>query len=107
MTGSPKQWISAFPGSKSLAAQPHKEKLMFRTLLKATAIILLGTLSLSAQNSTSAASSVPRLVNYSGKTIDAQNKPISGTVGVDLYLKGFLRTFGARRIGIHFLRTGG
>ena len=55
---------------------------MFRTLLKATAIIVLGTLSLSAQNSTSAASSVPRLVNYSGKTIDAQNKPISGIVGV-------------------------
>jgi hypothetical protein len=55
---------------------------MFRTLLKAIAIILLGTLSLSAQNSTSAASSVPRLVNYSGKALDAQNKPLSGTVGI-------------------------
>ena len=55
---------------------------MFRTLLKATAMILLGTLSLSAQNSTSAASSVPRLVNYSGKALDAQNKPLSGIVGI-------------------------
>jgi hypothetical protein len=55
---------------------------MFRTLLKATAMILLGTLSLSAQNSTSAASSVPRLVNYSGKALDAQNKPLSGMVGI-------------------------
>jgi hypothetical protein len=55
---------------------------MFRTLLKATAAIVLGTLSLSAQNSTTAASSVPRLVNYSGKALDAQNKPLSGTVGI-------------------------
>jgi len=55
---------------------------MFRTLLKATAMILLGTLSLSAQNSTSAATSVPRLVNYSGKAIDAQSKPLSGTIGI-------------------------
>ncbi len=55
---------------------------MFRTVLKATTIILLGTLSLSAQNSTSATSSVPRLVNYSGKALDAQNKPLSGAVGI-------------------------
>jgi hypothetical protein len=55
---------------------------MFRTLLKATAIILLGTLSLSAQNSTSAASGVPRLVNYSGKATDGRSKPLSGTIGI-------------------------
>ena len=55
---------------------------MFRTLLKATAAILLGSLSLSAQDSPSAASSVPRLVNYSGKALDARNKALSGTVGV-------------------------
>lgn len=54
---------------------------MFRTLINAIALILLATLSLSAQDSTRAASSVPRLVNYSGKALDP-NKPVSGTVGV-------------------------
>jgi len=55
---------------------------MFRTLLKASAMILLVTLSLLAQNSTSATSSVPRIVNFTGKAVDAQNKPLSGTVGI-------------------------
>ena len=38
---------------------------MFRILMKATAMILLGTLSLSAQDSTRAARSVPRFVKPS------------------------------------------
>jgi hypothetical protein len=54
---------------------------MFRTLLKAIAIILLGTLALSAQNSTSVASSVPRLVNYLGNSPDAQNGRNGATSG--------------------------
>jgi hypothetical protein len=61
---------------------PQQGEIMFRTLVNLTAAILLGTLSLLAQNSASATTGVPRLVNYSGKAIDAQNKPLSGTVGV-------------------------
>jgi len=55
---------------------------MFRTPLKATTLILLGILSLLAENSATVASSVLRLVNYSGKALDALNNPVSGTVGV-------------------------
>jgi len=55
---------------------------MFRILVKMTAAILLGTLSLCAQNATIAATGVPRLVNYSGKATDARSKPLSGTIGI-------------------------
>jgi trimeric autotransporter adhesin len=61
---------------------PPQGEIMFRTLMNLTAVILLGTLSLLAQNSASTTTGVPRLVSYSGKAIDAQNKPLSGTVGV-------------------------
>jgi trimeric autotransporter adhesin len=59
---------------------------MFRILVKMTAAILFGTLSLCAQNATSAATAavtgVPRLVNYSGKATDVRSKPLSGIMGI-------------------------
>lgn len=45
-------------------------------------LILGGMLPLMAQNNTAAEVVVPRLVNYSGKALDAQGRPLSGVAGV-------------------------
>jgi len=55
-----------------------------KSLLCRLAIVSLFCCVLNAQQSVSSSSSavVPRLVNYSGKAIDAQGKPISGITGI-------------------------
>lgn len=57
---------------------------MLRTKAYSTICLLLitCTLSLTAQNSTSAGDAVPHLVNYSGKALDAAGKPLAGIAGV-------------------------
>jgi hypothetical protein len=70
------------PWSQINRGSAAQGEFMFRILVKITAAILLGTLSLCAQNSTSAITSVPRLVNYSGKATDVRSKPLSGTIGI-------------------------
>ena len=44
-------------------------------------LLIACTLPLTAQNSASTGPVVPRLVNYSGKALDAQGKPLSGIAG--------------------------
>ena len=57
---------------------------MMRTIAsRAICLFLIGcTLPLLAQNTVGAGSIVPRLVNYSGKAVDAQGKTFTGVVGV-------------------------
>jgi hypothetical protein len=45
-------------------------------------LMIAGTLPLMAQNSGGTGAIVPRLVNYSGKALDAQGKPLAGIAGV-------------------------
>jgi hypothetical protein len=53
------------------------------TVFVTTCLLTLGCmLPLMAQNNTSAGVVVPRLVNYSGKALDAQGRPLSGIAGV-------------------------
>jgi len=46
-------------------------------------LLMTCTLTLLAQTATSSDSVVPRLVNFSGKILDAQGKPLPGVAGVN------------------------
>jgi hypothetical protein len=85
MEGEPEMGISGSPNRPSIVPKDHKkleEKSMSRAHRTLTVFVLIisGTLSLMAQSNPGGV--VPRLVNYSGKAVDAQGKTFTGVVGV-------------------------
>jgi trimeric autotransporter adhesin len=70
--------------SRSETTRREKEKFMLRTTVCLTVCLLMitCTLPLAAQNSAVTGAVVPRLVNYSGRVLDVDGKPLVGIAGV-------------------------